>query len=115
MNFVTARYIETFSCLPFSCRAFRRRENGRRENRRRNLLLALAARNRVGMKRRIRGMNLSDGGIIVWSSGRFAQQFAQMLAIIAARSQLRAVLQDDDVIAVKPGLQLFDAFEVDDD
>jgi len=60
-------------------------------------------------------MELSGGGIIVRRSGRFAQQFAQLLAVIAARSQLRAVLQDDDVIAVKPGLQLFDTIEIDDD
>jgi hypothetical protein len=38
----------------------------------------------------------------------------QLRAVATARIQLSAILKDDDIIAVKPGLQLFNAFEVDD-
>src|ERR1044071_6010913 len=42
------------------------------------------------------------------------QLLLQLLAVAAAEGQPRAVLQDDDVLAVEPRLQLFHAFGVDD-
>ncbi len=50
---------------------------------------------------------------VITASGKLTQRFLQLVSIIPGEGELGTILQDDAILAMKPGLQLLNAIDTD--
>lgn len=50
---------------------------------------------------------------VITASGKLTQRLLELVSIIPGEGELGAVLQDDAILAMKPGLQFLDTIDTD--